>query len=576
MRTREKVIFTGHVPIMASDLLTWRARIGTFNSYKTRQTSIRKCPATWHIVKSEIIFLLSYLTHSGVQIFLDVIVLFLSIVSILSYFVLYYHTCTNYLWLVFPLFRLSFGKQVAIYPFVISGFFIKRSQVFWKQCKSPYTLWVLLMHSIFLWYSIFLLLLIISGNIHPNPGPKIHQQSRLSFACWNVDSLPARNFEKVPLIEAFQQFSNFDLFGICETYLNDEHSSNNIQINGFSDSPFRADCKRSNTHKQGGVLLYYKENLPIIERKDINTLEECIVCEIKLKNKKIFFVLLYRSPSQKLVADVDKFTGSLETLIRNMKNENPHAIIMSGDFNARSPLLWSQETREELPGKRIANIANIHNFEQLIDEPTHLPRGDIATCIDLIFTNQPFFFVDSGVHPSLDINCKHQIIYGKLNIETPTPPKYRRQVWDYPLASVFALRSEVAGTNWEQLFAGKNIDEITEEFTSTFLTIVSKHIPSKMIVFDDKDAPWVTPIVKTAIKRHRRVYRNWNRSGRVEIDWPNVAKVKKETALIIREAKKEHIKNSVENFVIHKQDKKNFGTHIKEWLIKKRIPIFLL
>ena len=69
---------------------------------------------------------------------------------------------------------------------------------------------------------------------------------------------------------------------------------------------------------------------------------------------------------------------------------------------------------EEIPGRMIANFANTINLQQLINEPTHLPRGDIATCIDLIFTNQPYLFVDSGVIPSPEDKCKHQIIHGKL------------------------------------------------------------------------------------------------------------------------------------------------------------------
>ena len=41
-----------------------------------------------------------------------------------------------------------------------------------------------------------------------------------------------------------------------------------------------------------------KENLPIKERRDLETLDETIVAEIKMKRKKIFFVLSYRHPNQ--------------------------------------------------------------------------------------------------------------------------------------------------------------------------------------------------------------------------------------------------------------------------------------
>ena len=49
--------------------------------------------------------------------------------------------------------------------------------------------------------------------------------------------------------------------------------------------------------RNGGVCLYFKESLPIKERKDLELLPETIVAEIKLDKKKIFFLLSYRHPN---------------------------------------------------------------------------------------------------------------------------------------------------------------------------------------------------------------------------------------------------------------------------------------
>ena len=42
-----------------------------------------------------------------------------------------------------------------------------------------------------------------------------------------------------------------------------------------------------------GVCLYFKESLPIKERRDLEILPETIAAEIKLNRKKVFFVLSY-------------------------------------------------------------------------------------------------------------------------------------------------------------------------------------------------------------------------------------------------------------------------------------------
>ena len=45
--------------------------------------------------------------------------------------------------------------------------------------------------------------------------------------------------------------------------------------------------------RNGGVCLYFKDNLLINERCDLETVPETIVAEIKLNKNKIFFVLSY-------------------------------------------------------------------------------------------------------------------------------------------------------------------------------------------------------------------------------------------------------------------------------------------
>ena len=75
-----------------------------------------------------------------------------------------------------------------------------------------------------------------------------------------------------------------------------------------------------------------------------------------------------------------------------------------------------------MPGEKLSNFMLLSCLEQLISEPTHFPRDDIETCIDLIFTDKPSAFVDSGVIPSPDPKCKHQVIHGTVNFSVPCPP----------------------------------------------------------------------------------------------------------------------------------------------------------
>ena len=208
------------------------------------------------------------------------------------------------------------------------------------------------------------ILLIISGTVHTNSGPVKLTKTKLSFAVWNLDSLPARDYARIPLIESFQATYDFDIFGVCESLLNiDIH--NDVNISDFSAEPFRAD--KPENSRCGGVCLYYKENLPIKERPDLVPIPEAIVAELKFQRKKIFFVLSYCHPNL-TISEFAEYTKSLENIYDSIDKENPTMTIITGDFIARSPLFWENDT-ENRRGRTLSNFIISNNLNELINDP---------------------------------------------------------------------------------------------------------------------------------------------------------------------------------------------------------------
>ena len=60
---------------------------------------------------------------------------------------------------------------------------------------------------------------------------------------------------------------------------------------------------------------------------------------------------------------------------------------------------------------------------------------------------------------------------------------------------------------------------MTELFTTTCRNIFSLYIPNKVITCDDRDPPWMTATLKSAIKRKHRVYNKYAKRGRKSDDW---------------------------------------------------------
>ena len=97
--------------------------------------------------------------------------------------------------------------------------------------------------------------------------------------------------------------------------------------------------------------------------------------------------------------------------------------------------------------------------------------------------------------------------------------------------------------DWRNVFRDKSVDEMVEVFTNKVLLIAEQNIPSKFITVNDKESPWITSTVSSAINRNKRVYKMWVKRGKSVRDKHHVNVVQHETNKIIKEAKKIYIDN---------------------------------
>ena len=65
-------------------------------------------------------------------------------------------------------------------------------------------------------------------------------------------------------------------------------------------------------------------------------------------------------------------------------------------------------------------------------------------------------------------------------------------------------------------------------------------MPNKMIEVHDKDPPWMTPEIKTAIKHKHRIYNKYVKRGCKPIEWEYVRLTRNETSKIIRDARENY------------------------------------
>ena len=102
-------------------------------------------------------------------------------------------------------------------------------------------------------------------------------------------------------------------------------------------------------------------------------------------------------------------------------------VLLFGDFNADFVM------GETLPnndfGSYLYKWLECNGLFQVINEPTRITARS-ATLLDLIITNSPGYFVNSGAI-SPPSNCDHSLVYARMSISLGKQKCYTRHIWDY-------------------------------------------------------------------------------------------------------------------------------------------------
>ena len=132
---------------------------------------------------------------------------------------------------------------------------------------------------------------------------------------------------------------------------------------------------------------------------EVKNLNDCLIFEVSVKNKRGYVVSLYRLPSQ-TQDEFDIFLINFEQLIGDfIIAKNPLFVLITGDFNVRSSNWWKNDLSTS-KGTQVDSLTTSYGLSQIISDPPHiLPNS--SSCFDLIFPNQLNLETESGVYPSL-------------------------------------------------------------------------------------------------------------------------------------------------------------------------------
>ena len=234
-------------------------------------------------------------------------------------------------------------------------------------------------------------------------------------------------------------------------------------------------------------------------------------------------------------------------------------------------LLWSNDINTT-EGLKLFPLTSSNGFNQIIDEPTHI-QAKSTSCIDLILTDQPNLSVNSGVHASLHLNCHHQIVCSRYNLNINHPPPYQQLIWDYKKADAKIIRKALDSVDWERLFDGKNINAQVMTLNETILNVFQNYVPNEYIAIDDKDPVWMNEIIKSKIKTKNLLFKQYIQNGRFESDFLYLESLITEINDLISHTKALYYEKLAKKLNNPLLQAKTYWRILKTFYNEKKIPI---
>jgi hypothetical protein len=400
-----------------------------------------------------------------------------------------------------------------------------------------------------IYISLFMLqLLLLCGDIHPNPGPNTDStHNYLQFCHINARSLTAP--DRLSDITDFTTvLHSFDIIAISETHLGPTIPDTRVHIDNY--------ClyRRDRDRRGGGVCLYISDTLQSKRRTDLETDIEIIWVEVTFREHKILISSTYRPPGRSAIT-IHSFMTSFQETIDLATNDNAHSMTILGDFNDRCTN-WHTDHHDSDLKNKLHDLIQDNNLHQLISDPTR--QNNI---LDLIITDSPNYFLDSGVIPHIS-DLDHEIIFGKFNYSHPKQKNYKRHIWLYDRGNYIRLNNILDQSPWHEI-TDDSIDNIAINITNTIHTACNTCIPNKTITVRPRDKPWMTSDIRKLLRDTHRLHKKHQRTKNPTHKEHFLDK-RRETNLAIKTAKKSYYKD-----ISSKLNNKNTTTKTYWKLVKQ-------
>lgn len=283
--------------------------------------------------------------------------------------------------------------------------------------------------------------------------------------CWSNNKIKIGHLNVRSILNNFAELSelitseSYDLFGVTETWLSGNISSDLMYIAGYTF--YRYD----RAGRGGGVGLFVRSCYSCEVLNFENNLNgendglEYLWLKINFGRIPLILGVVYRPPRSNLDRAVSGFDHVMSLLTPTYDN-----ILIVGDLNVN---FFN-------PNNKINLCLTAYNMEQIINEPTRITNYS-ETLIDPILVSIPEMCSDAGTR-NADHISDHRLVFCELNFETKKPPPKLITYRDFNQFDEINFKTDLNLVPWYKILRIVAIDAKVEFLTANILDLFNKHI----------------------------------------------------------------------------------------------------
>ena len=355
--------------------------------------------------------------------------------------------------------------------------------------------------------SYFLLLILLSGDIHLNPGPT----SQFKICTLNIRSLT--NQLHYTALADLALTHNINLFALSETWVTPSTTFSELSEATppeFSLISTPRPVSPTNQKKKivggGTAFLIHNSSTIVSTSSEIFKSFELSSITIKLLKSKLTVFNIYRNHYQTNTSTHDPvpfsdFLIDFQTFISTAAT-TPHEFLITGDFNIHT------DNHSDLHSQQFLSLLKNANLNQHVNFPTH----QAGHTLDLVITTKDSTLSPTITH-SLVSPSDHFPIFTSLVISPPSPPPLTKHF--FRCIKSINLNNFIRDIRTSRLITQPptNLSDLVECYNLTLSNILNKHAPMKSKLLRPKPSnPWFTPALQKLKSTRRHLEKIWSRT----------------------------------------------------------------